>query len=78
MFRYEGSEVAAHEGESIAAALLAAGLHGGDGRAESSMPRRLFCAMGVCQQCVVVVDGARVEACRTPVRRGIEVRAVVW
>jgi len=78
VFRYDGRDVAAHEGESIAAALLASGVRGMDGQAVSSMPRRLFCAMGVCQQCVVVVDGARVEACRTPVRRGLEVRTVVW
>jgi predicted molibdopterin-dependent oxidoreductase YjgC len=30
--------------------------------------------MGVCQQCAVWIDGVRVEACRTPVRAGLDVR----
>ncbi|MES2713966.1 MAG: 2Fe-2S iron-sulfur cluster-binding protein [Pseudomonadota bacterium] len=58
-----GREVAAHPGESLAAALVAAEV-------------REFvavCHMGVCQQCLVRVDGRLVQACLTPVAAGMVV-----
>jgi len=74
-FRCDGREVEAHEGESLAAALWASGLRADAGERTEGPPFRvLFCAMGVCQQCVVLVDGVRVEACRVPVRAGLDVR----
>ncbi len=60
--RFDGAPVPAHEGESLATALLAAGIR----------PRGLFCAMGVCQECVVLFEGRRVEACRVTLRAGME------
>ena len=60
--RFDGQPIPAHEGESLATALLAAGIR----------PRGLFCAMGVCQECVVLFKGRRVEACRVALRAGME------
>ena len=77
-FRCDGCEVVGYEGESIAAAMWAAGMRGGTDESKHGPPYRvLFCAMGVCQQCVVTVDGVRVEACRMPVTDGIDVRTGV-
>lgn len=74
-FRCDGREVVAHVGESLAAALWAGGMRSGSGTRTDGPPFRvLFCAMGVCQQCVVEVDGVRIEACRVPVRAGLDVR----
>jgi sarcosine oxidase subunit alpha len=75
-FQFDGRAIQAFAGESVAAALLAAGVrtlrHGpGDGG-----PRGAFCFMGVCQECVVEVDGARTESCRLPVRDGLKVSSV--
>ena len=75
-FRFEGVAVQAPEGESLAAALLASGiatlrLGPGDGGG-----RGAFCFMGLCQECIVEVDGERVEACRTPVAAGLTVSRV--
>lgn len=68
----DGNAVPAFEGESVATALLAAGIrllrrgpHGGG--------RGLFCAMGVCQECVIEIDGAMQPACQAPVRDGLRV-----
>lgn len=59
-----GREVLAYPGESLAAALIAAGItHFGEGRLA-------FCHMGVCQQCLVRVDARLVQACLTPVAAG--------
>jgi predicted molibdopterin-dependent oxidoreductase YjgC len=75
-FRFDGREVEAYHGESVAAALWASGIRAlppADGNGPP--PRALFCAMGVCQQCAVWVDGVRVEACRTAVRDELDVRS---
>lgn len=76
-FTFDGAPVEGHAGENVAAALLAAGVTGlrraapGDGG-----PRGALCFMGVCQECVVMADDRRTEACRLPVRDGLEVRSV--
>jgi thioredoxin reductase len=75
--RFEGASVAAHDGETIAAALAAAGhrrlRHTGRGTM-----RGVFCGMGVCQDCLVTVDGVpNQRACMTYARDGQEVRAQV-
>ena len=69
--RFDERIVDAYEGESLSAALWAAGLRAIDATGGDVPARVLFCAMGVCQQCAVWVDGRRVEACRTPVRDGL-------
>jgi predicted molibdopterin-dependent oxidoreductase YjgC len=70
----DGRPVTAYEGESVAALMLAEGhvatrvTRGGD-------PRGVFCGMGVCHDCLVVVDGIpNTRACVTWVREGMDVR----
>jgi D-hydroxyproline dehydrogenase subunit gamma len=75
-FTWNGNAIAGHAGESVAAALWAAGVRSaGDDMGDGPPFRVLFCAMGVCQQCVVTIDGTRVEACRVEVREGLDVRS---
>ncbi|MEO3471459.1 2Fe-2S iron-sulfur cluster-binding protein [Roseomonas sp. CAU 1739] len=65
-----GRDLAAHPGESLAAALIAAGLwRFGEGE-DPARPHTAFCMMGVCQQCLLRVDGRLVQACLTPVAMG--------
>jgi thioredoxin reductase len=68
----DGRTVAAAAGDSLAAALLDAGIRtcriAGNGD-----PRGVFCGMGVCHDCVVVVDGTPLRACMTAVRDGMRV-----
>jgi sarcosine oxidase subunit alpha len=65
-----GRDISAHPGESIAAALIAAG-HWRFGEGEDpARPRTAFCMMGVCQQCLLRVDGRLVQACLTPIVAG--------
>ena len=74
-FRFDDVEVEAYEGESIAAALLAAGVTTLRRAPADDAPRGAFCWMGICQECVVRVDGVAVEACRTAVVDGLSVRS---
>lgn len=69
----DGLAVAAHEGEMLAAALMAAGLFRLRPSPHAGTARGAFCLMGVCQECVVRVDGALAQSCMVPVVAGMEV-----
>ena len=70
----DGHQLAAYEGESIAAALVASGRRFTRWTARTEEPRGYYCGMGVCQDCLVTVDGLpNVRACMTPVRDGLRV-----
>ena len=74
-FRFDNHEVEAFEGETVAVALLVAGIRGFGRNRATGARRGIFCVMGLCQDCIVVVNGCVVEACRLPVRAGLEVRS---
>jgi predicted molibdopterin-dependent oxidoreductase YjgC len=72
----DGAALEAREGESIAAALLASGRRSTRWTARTGEPRGYFCGMGVCQDCLVTVDGLpNVRACMTPVREGLRIES---
>lgn len=73
-FTFDDDPITARVGMSLAAALLEAGVRVLGYNPVGGSPRGWFCAIGVCLECVVLVDGARVEACRTVVREGMVVR----
>ena len=72
-FFFDGEPVRAYPGETVGAALLASGqriLRWTAGRE----PRGLFCAMGLCHECLIVVDGvAGMRACATLALPGLRV-----
>ena len=71
--RFDGSPIAALEGETIAAALSAAGIVAFR-RTAGGAPRGLHCGMGACFDCVVTVDGRIGQrACMTKVADGMVV-----
>jgi predicted molibdopterin-dependent oxidoreductase YjgC len=71
----DGKMIPAREGEPIAAAILASGrmqLRFTDKRHE---PRGVFCGIGRCTDCVMMVDGQpNVRTCVTPVKAGMVIR----
>ena len=72
----DGQPLDAHEGESVAAALLAAGRRAFRRTDRDEEPRGYYCGMGVCHDCLVTVDGlAYVRACMTPARDGMRVES---
>jgi D-hydroxyproline dehydrogenase subunit gamma len=69
----DGRPVRAYEGETVAALLLAEG-HSATRTTPGGSPRGVFCGMGVCFDCLVVVDGVpNTRACVTWVRDGMRV-----
>lgn len=70
-FFFDGKPVDAYLGESVASALLAAGVRTLRTSPRAGLPRAAFCWMGLCQECTVVADGVRRPACRLEVRDGL-------
>ncbi len=72
-FTFDGAPLAGSPTQSVAAALAAAGIRGLR-RTESGASRGVFCGMGVCQDCLVTVDGApNRRACMTVLHDGMVV-----
>lgn len=70
-----GEDTVAYAGETVATALRLLGFRGLRRSPRAGQPRGVFCAMGVCQECVVRVDGRMLPACLEPVRDGMSVVA---
>ena len=75
-FRFNGETLRASEGETLAAALYAIGHRTLRKSRDDGGPRGAFCFMGVCQECVVSIDGRVIEACRVAVREGLVVESL--
>lgn len=73
-FTFEGREIDAREGDSVAAALVAAGIGPIRLSAVSGEPRAPYCMMGICFECLVEIDGlANRQACMVRVQPGMQV-----
>jgi NADPH-dependent 2,4-dienoyl-CoA reductase/sulfur reductase-like enzyme len=72
-FTFDGVRIESRSGDTISAALARAGIVA-LGRRRDGTPRGMFCGMGVCQECVVTVDGAPSRrACMMQVADGMAV-----
>lgn len=72
---FEGRAVAARSGESVAVALLGAGITATRTTPVSGALRGPYCLMGACFECLAEVDGrANVQTCMIPVEAGMQVR----
>ena len=74
--RWNGAGIRCRAGETVAAALLCAGRLDLRRSPRTGSPRGAFCMMGVCQECLVRVDGVLRQACLTPVEDGMQVESV--
>jgi predicted molibdopterin-dependent oxidoreductase YjgC len=69
----DGRTVTAYEGETVAAVLLAEG-YAATRTTPGGSSRGVYCGIGVCFDCLVVVDGLpNTRACVTWVREGMDV-----
>lgn len=72
--RVNGRKVIARRGESVHAALLAAGYRSLRRTGKESAPRGVFCGMGICYDCLVTVNGQpNQRACMRQVEDGMEI-----
>ncbi|MEU3314358.1 (2Fe-2S)-binding protein [Streptomyces sp. NPDC006662] len=68
---FDGRELPAEEGQSLAAVLWAAGILAWRTTREGGAPRGAFCGIGVCYDCLVTVNGRpNQRACLVPAHPG--------
>lgn len=73
-FTYNGKTLEGYEGEPIATALKVAGVMAHRYTKKKHEPRGVFCAIGRCTDCVMVVNGKpNVRTCITPLEEGMVV-----
>ncbi|WP_158922091.1 (2Fe-2S)-binding protein [Acidisphaera sp. S103] len=71
---FDGAAIPARTGDSIAVALLAAGITTTRTTPVSNAPRGPYCMMGACFECLAVVDGRpNTQTCMMPVRDGMRI-----
>lgn len=70
----DGIAIAAREGDTVSAALLASGRDMRRATAVSGAARLPYCMMGVCFDCLVTIDGVgNRQGCLVPVADGMQV-----
>jgi sarcosine oxidase subunit alpha len=70
----DGKPFAARDTDSVAAAMLAAGVEQCRTTPVSGAPRGPYCMMGVCFDCLVTIDGVgNRQACLVRVREGMRI-----
>lgn len=71
----DGEAVTVYEGETVAGALMGTARRTFRSTARGGAPRGLYCGMGTCYDCLVVVDGRpNRRACMTAVAPGMRVQ----
>lgn len=74
-FYYNDKELTGFEGEPIAAALKAGGIVIHRYTKKEHKPRGIFCAIGRCTDCVMIVNGKpNIRTCVTPLEAGMKVQ----
>ncbi|MFI6182680.1 (2Fe-2S)-binding protein [Nonomuraea sp. NPDC051191] len=69
---FRGESVPAEPGQSVGAALVAAGILDWRTTRGAGRPRGLFCGIGICFDCLITVDGVPdLRACLVPARDGM-------
>ena len=73
---FDGRAIRCRSGESVAAALLSAGIERFRTTPVQGSSRMPYCMIGVCFDCLVEIDGqADRQACLVPVADGMSVRS---
>lgn len=71
---YNGKKIWAYSGETIAAALLANGIKVFRYTPKYHQPRSVYCGIGRCTDCMMIVDGQpNVRTCTKEVKEGMKV-----
>jgi len=76
--KIDGKPISARTGDTVAAAMLAAGVDHCRTTPVTGSPRAPYCLMGVCFDCLVTIDGVGSrQGCLVPVREGMAVETQV-
>lgn len=74
-FYFEGNEIEAYEGETVAAALISTNIKVFQYSKHHNRPRGLFCAIGKCSSCLMEINGVLNQmTCMRLVEQGMQVK----
>jgi sarcosine oxidase subunit alpha len=74
----DGEKIVAYEGETIGAALLAAGRKTLRYTNKLEKPRGLYCGIGLCQECRMTINGIpNTQACQTLATPGCQIETQI-
>lgn len=71
-FLFEGNEIKARPGDTVAAALLANGVNS-TRTTRNGSARGPFCMMGACYDCLIEYDGTTLQSCMTEAMPDMEI-----
>lgn len=70
---HHGAPIEAIKGDTVASALMASGVRVMRLTANRREPRGIFCAIGRCTDCMMIIDGVpNTRSCITPVHHGMK------
>lgn len=72
----DGRPLTARAGQTVAVALFASGVKALRLSPRLRQARGMFCLMGSCQECLVMIDGRRALACQTVVTPGLRIETI--
>jgi hypothetical protein len=74
-FRFSGRAIPFRAGQTVGAALVSAGIRSWRTTRVEGRPRGLFCGIGICFDCLVIIDGEpNQRACLALARAGMDVQ----
>jgi predicted molibdopterin-dependent oxidoreductase YjgC len=77
-FTFDGRVLTAREGDTVAAALLVNGVQACRQTPVSGVPRGPYCMMGVCFDCLVIINGVgNRQGCLVLLRDGMRIETQV-
>ncbi|HEX6327039.1 MAG TPA: (2Fe-2S)-binding protein [Jiangellaceae bacterium] len=75
-FAFDGRDLRFQPGQSVGAALVAAGVRSWRITRRQGRPRGIFCGIGVCFDCLLTIDGRpNMRACLVTAHEGMDVRS---
>ena len=71
---YEGRELLAYEGETVASVLTSYGIRDFRYTRKKKEPRGVYCSIGRCTDCMMTINGKKnIRSCITAVEEGMQV-----
>jgi predicted molibdopterin-dependent oxidoreductase YjgC len=73
-FTFDDTAVPFEDGQTVGAALVAAGIRSWRTTRHAGRPRGLFCGIGICFDCLITIDGTpNIRACLHQAADGMKV-----
>lgn len=73
---FNDEELIAYEGENLAAALYSSNKRILRYSSKLKMPRGIYCLIGSCQECILLINGKKALACLTRVTENMTIESI--